>query len=597
MKNESMAYSAGINAKGPRPDFYRDNFILLNGEWEFAFDDKAVGLKEDWQLKEHFEKRINVPFCYQSKASGIGDISAHPVVWYKRTVEIPEKMLGKNLWLCFGAVDYEATVWINGKFAVKHKGGHTPFQVQITDYLETDTAALKDGRQTAAIAVRAFDPYDVNIPRGKQHWNIATDRCWYTATTGIWQDVWLEAVDGIRINRVKITPDIDLKQAHVELFMDGDIPCGRIDWNLKFSNRCIREGAISVKGKSALFTIDVEEEDPINNNLRLWSCENPNLYDLEISLSADGRQQDKVLTYFGMRKIEVQGDKILLNNLPLYQRLVLDQGYWPDTLLTPPSDEAIIEDIELIKALGFNGARKHQKIESAKFYYYADVLGLLVWEEMPSAYKFDDVEIGNLIPEWIEAVERDYNHPCIITWVPFNESWGVRDILHNKEQQAFARSLYYITKALDKTRLVSTNDGWEMVTSDICGIHDYVGDGGKLYDKYLNKDELLAWTAVGKMLYSRGHRYEGQPVIISEFGGVAFEDGNDKSWGYNGKVAGEEQFLKRVDGLVKAIEKLEYTAGYCYTQLTDVEQETNGLLTADRKPKAEIQKLRAIFEK
>lgn len=578
----------GKNADAPRPDLYRENFNFLNGEWDFEFDDQNQGIKEKWFDLKGLEKRITVPFCFQSKASGIGLNEKHEIVWYKKKVTIPEGMKEKNVRIFFGAVDYETDVWINGQHVKKHIGGHTPFDLGIMDYIEANS-------NTFDVTLRVLDPFDIHIPRGKQHWNIQKDRCWYTNTTGIWQDVWLEATEGKRIEKLKLTPDIDSKSVKVEMVLEEAVEAAQLEWVLTFKQKNISKGTIILSGKYINFTLNVYEEDPIDNTMHLWSCKYPNLYDLELIFIEKEKEQDRLKTYFGMRKIEVRGDKILLNHVPLYQKLVLDQGYWPDTLMTPMNDQTLIKDIELVKLMGFNGVRKHQKIEVPKFYYFADRMGLLVWSEMPSAYGFNNESMTRIISEWSEVIERDYNHPSIITWVPMNESWGIRDVLFDKHQQDFALSLYHWTKAMDSSRIVSTNDGWEMLTSDICTVHDYISDGTAMYDKYKDVEKLFQWTAVGKMLYCDGYHYGGEPIIISEFGGVAFEDNNETSWGYNDKVTDDKMFINRVKGLVDTIDQLGYTSGYCYTQFTDVEQEKNGLLNADRTPKIEINRISKLF--
>lgn len=575
-------------AESPRPDFYREDWVSLNGQWDFEFDDANRGIGEKWFTGHEYLSEIRVPFCYQSQSSGICDTSLHEVFWYHRDLTIPIGKKGKRVWLNFGAVDYECDVWINGCHSGGHRGGNTPFVMEITPFL------LPEGH--CSITVRCRDSYDISQPRGKQHWNELTDRCWYTQTSGIWQNCWLEFTQGIRIERCLITPDIDRQTAEINIKLSDSIKEGNINWILRYEGNKKKEGMITVKGKKCRFLISMEYEDPIDNRVHLWSPEHPNLYDLELVLTEENLFCDSVESYFGMRRIERRENRILLNHYPLYQKLVLDQGYWKESLMTPPSREALRKDLLLVKEMGFNGVRKHQKAEEPGFLYLADTMGLLVWGEMPSNYAYSEDGTMDLTLEYHEIILRDYNHPSIITWVPFNESWGIRDVLFDKKQQSFALSLYHMTKALDDTRLVSTNDGWEAVEGDLLGIHDYEGDSKKLYEKYKNYEELFAGTAVGKMIYSDGYHYLGEPVLLSEFGGIAFEDGNSQSWGYNDKAAGEEEFLERFKGLLDAVKKLNYLSGFCYTQLTDVEQETNGLLYADRTPKVDMKKIREIME-
>ena len=323
----------------------------------------------------------------------------------------------------------------------------------------------------------------------------------------------------------------------------------------------------------------------------------PSLYEVELILTY-GNLSDRVSSYFGMRKIEVRNGHILLNNKPLYQRLILDQAYWEESLLTAPSDQSFIDDITLIKEMGFNGVRLHQKIEDPRFYYWADRLGLLVWAEMPSTYSYNQRATWNITRELHDFIARDRNHPSIICWVPLNESWGVRNIYANPDQQRFAVSLYHFIRMLDPSRLINTNDGWEQVTSDMCGIHDYIGDGESFSHIWKDIPTLLDGTTQGRMIYASGFSYEGQPILVTEFGGIAFSsDMKGNNWGYADSVENETQFLARLRSLIKAISEKKELQGFCYTQLTDVMQEVNGLLSITRKPKCPIEEIRNIIQK
>lgn len=566
----------------PRPDFERTEWLNLNGEWEFEFDDNNVGEDENWQSKKSFSRRINVPFCFQSELSGINDKGLHEIMWYKREVNLSENFMGKRVILNFGAVDYYTKVWINDTYVGCHRGGNVSFKMEITRYLK---------RKGNTLVVRVEDKYEPVQPRGKQYWKETPDRCWYTATSGIWQTVWIEAVGQNYIDRVKITPDIDKSAILTEFFLDNKPNNGKMNVKISYKGEVVKNISFDVKDRITKFTVNIKEDDYIDER-HYWTPANPNLYDIEFRLCEGDNEVDFVKSYFGMRKISIEGGQILLNNKPLYQRLILDQGYWAESLLTPPSDEAIVYDIEMTKKMGYNGARKHQKVEDPRYYYWADKLGLLVWGEMPSAYHFNSEEVENITGEWMEFINRDYNHPCIVTWVPLNESWGVRNIFKDNNQQNFALGLYYLTKALDGTRLVSTNDGWEQVHADICGIHDYIAKGEDFSKKYINVENAMKASTGHRMIYSQGTEYNGQPVLITEFGGIAFE-GKD-GWGYNGAVKDEASFLKRFDSITSAIKNMPYIQGYCYTQLTDVMQEVNGLMTADRKVKVDIEEVRRI---
>lgn len=569
----------------PRPDFERDDWQNLNGEWEFAFDDADAGEKENWQKREvPFADKILVPFCFQSKLSGIEDHGIHEFMWYRRHFDLEDSLKGRRILLKFGAVDTIAKVWLNGIYLGMHKGSYTSFEFDISEVVrETDNV----------LVVKAEDSYECSKPRGKQHWGLRPSGCWYTATSGIWQTVWMEAVDEVYLEKIRLTPDIDRRCVEAEFYFPRFYENVKLELNIFYKEKPVKYLLVSADRKNVKLTIDIREEDYVGE-IHYWTPEAPNLYDLDIKVHLKGRMTDHVRSYFGMRKISVSGKHILLNNRPYYQRLILDQGYWPDSLLTPPSDEAIRQDILLTKEFGYNGARKHQKIEDPRYYYWADRLGLLVWGEMPSGYAFDAEEIETITEEWVGFINRDYNHPCIVTWVPFNESWGVRNILTDKRQQAFGEALYYITKALDPIRLVSTNDGWEQIHGDICAVHDYAGEGDHFRRNYQDLPELFSKDAQGKMLYAEGYQYSGEPVLLTEYGGIAFCDNEKENWGYNSPVKDEEEFISRFTDLTQSVRSIPGLCGYCYTQLTDVQQEVNGLLTAERKCKIAPEVIREI---
>lgn len=569
----------------PRPDFERSEWMNLNGTWEFDFDDGNIGEAEEWFMGKTFSRSVSVPFCYQSKLSGIHSNEMHEYMWYKREFELPGSFIGKKVLLNFGAVDYIAKVWINGQFAGRHRGGHVSFKMDITNYINPGKNLL---------VVKAEDKYECTQPRGKQYWKDKPDRCWYTPTSGIWQTVWLETARGLYIDKLRMTPDIDSKTVLTEVYFDRAPVNAELSVTVSYKGVRKKRITTDITDRISRLTIDLKEEDYIDE-IQYWKPETPNLYDISFRVAENGSVSDEVQSYFGMRKISVEGDMILLNNNPCYQKLVLDQGYWPESLITPPSDEAIKYDIEMTKKMGFTGARKHQKIEDPRYYYWADKLGLLVWGEMPSPYDFNSDEIRNVTEEMLEFLDRDYNHPCIVTWVPLNESWGVRNIYTDRNQQDFARALYYMIKSMDKTRLISTNEGWEQVDSDICGIHDYEARSEGFNPRYQDREKLMLGSANNwRLLYAQGAKYEGQPVLITEYGGIAFESEDGENWGYNGAVKNEDSFFERYADITGAIRKTPYVRGYCYTQLTDVMQEVNGLMTADRKLKVDLERIRKI---
>lgn len=564
----------------PRPDFVRNEWETLNGTWEFSFEEPV------------FDRQIQLPFCYQSSMSGIGETKDCKTVWYRRTVELKEeKLAGKRLLLKFGAVDSEAKVWVNGQYVGEHVGGYSAFEMDITPFVTSGENEIK---------VQVMDDTNSDKPRGKQSWTGEKFGCWYTPCTGIWQSVWLEYVGRIHLKRVKYTPDVSSLSVLCEVFV-SDTEDTMVELTVRTQKDSIFLGSQRLLcrhgyGKAVVTLPDYD----IRRNELLWTPEEPNLIDVRVKVfsgDASGAEvcEDEVETYFGMRSIEYVNGRILLNGSAFYQRLILDQGYWPESILTPPSDEAIQKDILLTKKMGFNGARKHQKIEDPRYYYWADRLGLIVWGELPSAYQFNDNAVEASARELVRFVERDYNHPCIVTWVPVNESWGVREVLDNAQQQDYCRMLTYLVRSLDPVRLVSSNDGWEQVSeTDICAIHDYALFP-ETVQKYDDMEEICSGYSESRQLFAADNEYQGQPVILTEYGGIAFEKEEEEGWGYYRKVRNEEEFIQRLQPITEFLIRSGKFAGFCYTQLTDVMQEVNGLLHEDRTPKVSVEKLKEIF--
>lgn len=556
----------------PRPQFRRDIWQSLNGEWEFGFGDK-----------QNYDRRINVPFSYQWQASGIGDTSVHNTVWYKRKFTVSEK--NKRALLCFTASDYETDVWVNGNHVIKHIGGFTPFSADITEY-------LKEGENE--IVVRCIDTLETAVPRGKQTWTGEQFTCYYYPNSGIWGSVWIEFFGVDCIENYSLQSDIDNRRVYgyIEtLYGKAD----EAEIVLTFKDKRIKKQRISLDGKRTNYSINLAD-NAFDFGELLWWVDKPNLINVDYVLYKDGNICDNAHARIGLRKISVEDGKINLNDRPLFQRLILDQGYWEESGLTPPSIEALKKDIEISKAMGFNGARKHQKLEDPYFYYYAEELGFLVWAEMPSAYTFCDREVKAITAEWQEIVNVAKNFTSVIAYVPLNESWGAREIKTNKSQQNFARSLYYLTKSLDDTRLVSTNDGFENIEeSDILSIHDYeIKSAEEFPIKYNGNYDGM--HPQGWALFADGHSYKGQPVLLTEFGGIAFvNETNGETWGYGNGAKNADDLCERLEQLIKGIAKTEFQ-GYCYTQLTDVQLEVNGLLYADRTPKVAVDRLKKIFE-
>ncbi|MBD0378775.1 glycoside hydrolase family 2 protein [Paenibacillus sedimenti] len=573
----------------PRPQFVRQSWLSLNGEWDFRFDDDNAGESEKWYRQLNGNLKITVPFTYETKASGIGEETFHPNVWYERTLAIPMEQEGNKVILHFQAVDYIAKLWVNGTKVGQHQGGYAAFSFDITPYIQFGA----DNR----IVLKAEDSQSCTQPRGKQRWIDNNFECFYVQTTGIWQSVWVEYVAPSYIKSVKITPDIDRNSVRFEYQTHRAASSKqlRLETRISLQDQLIKQSSLVID--RPWLGLDVELFHEANGpwKVKTWSPERPNLYDVEFVLYEEDTIIDHVYSYFGMRKVSIEKGKVLLNNTPYYQRLILDQGYWPESHLTPPSEEALIEDIRAVQAMGYNGVRKHMKIEDSRFLYWCDVLGLLVWSEMAATFEFNDEAVDNFTTEWVEIVRQQYNHPSIVTWVPFNESWGIQQILTHAQQQKFTEGIYHLTKSLDPHRPVVVNDGWEHTVSDILTLHDYEERGEAFSKRYADKHAVtnneFSFNHL-KYAMAQGYAYRGQPIIISEFGGIAFK--TDKGWGYGNQVDNEAAFLERFRSITQAIKDTEYVCGYCYTQITDVQQEVNGLLTEDRKPKVALELIKEI---
>lgn len=458
----------------PRPQLVRDQWQSLNGEWEFEFDDEHRYCLPSDDIP--WSRRIHVPFAPESELSGIGDTGFHNACWYRCRFKVEQR--GARTLLHFGAVDYQARVWINNHMVAEHEGGHTSFTADITD-------ELVEGEQTLVLFVED-DPADLNKPRGKQDWQLEPHSIWYPRTTGIWQTVWLENVGATYIRRLRWTPIFDGYELGCEVLAGGDAAPGlAVEVKVWHGGKLLAADSYLMVGQEANRKIALSDPgiDDSRNEI-LWSPERPTLLDAELTLYRDGQVLDRVRSYTAMRSVSINRDRFMLNGRPYHLRLVLDQGYWLQSLMTAPSDEDLRRDVELAKAMGFNGVRKHQKIEDPRYLYWADRLGLLVWEEMPSAYAFSARAMTRLLHEWSEAIERDYSHPSLIVWVPFNESWGVPNLTAMQSHRNAVEALYHLTRMLDQTRPVIGNDGWEASATDILGIHDYDPDPERVRQRY-----------------------------------------------------------------------------------------------------------------
>ena len=568
----------------PRPQLVRAGAVILNGSWDFSIDATAharTPADVTWQ------QAITVPFAPETSHSGVGNTGFFLACWYRRLFAAPAVPAGGRLLLHFGAVDYHATVWVNDAWVGEHEGGYTPFTFDITDYLKPD------GEQV--VVVRAYDdPADLAKPRGKQDWQLEPHSIWYPRTTGIWQTVWLEPVPPVRIGRLRWTPSLSRWELGFQAWLAG----GPQD-NLRLQVKLFAGQDLLVDDTYAVHAGEVHRRIALSDpgiddyrNALLWSPSSPTLISAEIRLwHGRGELQDEVQSYTALRSVGVDGDVFVLNGRPYPLRLVLDQGLWPHTGLTAPSDEAMRDDVALAKQMGFNGVRKHQKIEDPRYLYWADKLGLFVWEEMPSAYRFTTQSVARLVREWMCVIERDFSHPCIIAWVPINESWGVPNLPDNPAERSYVQALYHLTKTLDGTRPVIGNDGWESVATDMIGIHDYDASAERLAQRYQAHGALPRLfkheRPGGRRLLLTDHTHAEHPVILSEFGGIACVRQGDDGWGYS-NVQSPTELAVRYARLLEAVRASGVFGGFCYTQFADTYQERNGLLYDDRTPKFAI---------
>ena len=583
----STAIGAQPRAEYPRPQFERADWVNLNGEWSFALDLSDSGRDRDFYNSKGFEQRITVPFAPESKLSGIGYTDFINSVWYQRMIQIPSAWQGKRVKLNFGAVYYESEVYIDGRFVGRHYGGSDSFAFDITDF-------VGDGKEHSIVVHAESDLRSGTQPGGKQSTNYYSYGCSYTRTTGIWQTVWMEAVDDMALERVQVVTDIDNEQIVV-------IPTY---YNVAGGNTLsveVRDGGKVVAHAESAAVQGVPVVVALKK-AKLWSPESPFLYDVVYEVKdAEGKTLDRVDAYVGMRKVHIDGNKIYLNNKPYYQRLVLDQGFYPDGIWTAPSDEALKHDIEMSKAAGFNGARLHQKVFEERFHYWADKLGYIVWGEMASWDKdFNSVAAArNFLSEWGNIVVRDRNHPALIVWTPFNEEFGVP----SNEAGRFLTDVYNETRRLDPTRPVNTVSGGIYVISDFCTAHCYEQDGARLHSMLFDGEKFYQPQGPNEG-FERAIRklyYDGSlPYLLDEFGGIKCaetqpEGGN--SWGYGNAAPTREDFYTRLEALVKAIvDHSDKICGFCYTQLTDVEQEQNGVYYYDRGEKFDMGRVKAIFQ-
>lgn len=671
----------------PRPDWQRPslNWHSLNGPWSFLFDDNDVGQAQGWHLNglpsevfvdpaltntasptqdsesitakiagdtqalikgnvfksdgavRHQKRDIQVPYVWQSPASGIEEKGVHEVYWYQRSFRdlrtSGQKERGDRVSLRFGAVDYEAKVWVDGSFVGGHRGGHVPFSIDVTD------AFAKEGEGGEhRVTIRVYDSaYDLTQPRGKQYWGAQPESIFYTPSGGIWQSVWLEVVPRVRLGdssdgtvlrsdnieggklkaRIRVLDrpagwkyavGLEVSLGGVRVSSTGKVDLPRESDFVSFeADMRLNEDRIKQLGQDVLSTAQLNDDRAWLNNVALWSPNHPTLYTLTLSLyDPSGTKIDTVETTTGMRKISWSDSAFRLNNRPYFQALFLDQGYWPHTFMTPPSPDALKTDIQLSKSMGFNGCRKHQKVEDPFFHYWADRLGFLVWGEMANAYSFSSQYVERFDQEWREAVLRDINHPSVVAWTPVNESWAYTDLAHSVEQRNHIRNLYYATKVLDPTRPINDNCGWEHVKGDLTTFHDY-SDGDKLAQTCKTVGGILAPKADRPVFVAAlpekgddGAKHDpSAPIICTEFGGINIAQGEagtgERDWGYT-TASDPKDLLQRIETMMRGIVEGGHICGFVYTQLTDIEQEVNGLYTLERKEKLDAAEVKKIVD-
>lgn len=573
-------------AEHPNPQWERDTWKNLNGTWEFEFDFGCSAVERRLWEKERFDREILVPFCPESRLSGIGYTDFISGVAYRRNFELSQEELSGRVLLHFGAVDYEASVYVNGTLVGSHKGGYTSFCFDITKH-------VAPGPNTLFVAVKD-DVRSGLQPKGKQAHLYASSGCDYTRTIGIWQTVWLEFAPERHIQSAKYYPDPANGKVTVTGLVQGQ---GTLQLTALWEDKPVGEAALSVEDGFFTAQLDLSET-------HLWEPGKGGLYTLLLSFG-----EDRVKSYFGLRTAKFQGRKFLLNGKSLFQRFVLDQGFYPDGIYTAPTEEDLVKDIQLSFAAGFNGARLHEKVFEARFLYHCDRLGYLVWGEYPN-WGLDHahpLSTETYLNQWSEAVERDFNHPAIIGWCPFNETWGYRE---EREKNALLTSLYKLTKRLDPTRPCIDSSGNYRILSEVYDIHDYDQDTQSFQARWDGLTDRIRETGgvipaedpffnsapegpSGRAPFFN-QPYDNQPIFVSEYGGIRWPDDTVEGWGYGNAPATPEEFFARYKGLTEALLNNPEIFGFCYTQLYDVEQEVNGLYTYGRAQKFDISLIQKI---
>lgn len=584
-----MKHTKSYVPNHPNPQFSRENFINLNGDWGFCFDDDNNGIANNFNNGFKEKRTIVVPYSYEYPSSNINETKYHKVLWYQK--ELSYVSDGLRWILHFEGSDYETNVYVNGQLVGNHIGGYTAFKFDITNY-------LKNG--TNLIVVRIYDDFDATRSRGKQRWMDKTYECFYIPNSGINKTVWLEKVAETNLEAVRITPSFNETNVEMEYEINGNFENCEIETIISFDDFIISKERKIILRPCFKQTFDITSDNS-TMKIHAWTPNYPLLYDVEYNIYKDNKKIDTVKSYFGVSEFSSKGNKLYLNRDSLFPKLILNQGYSKEGGITLTEQE-MIKDIALMQEIGFNGNRVHQKIESQLFYYYCDALGFLLWQELPSAYEWKTATIKNLADEWVDILLQHHNHPSIMTNVIINESWGTWAIRKNVLQQEFVTGLYHLTKSLEPNRFAISNDGWEHTVSDILTFHNYASTYKELLQEYQISYEnihLGIHNSLGstKDFESCGYNNGIKPVMLTEFGGIAFVKDKNRGWGYGNLEDNEESFLRRFKEQMDAIYDSNLFTGYCFTQLSDVQQEVNGLVDENRNFKVNKEELKKIISR
>ncbi len=567
----------------PNPMKYRENYMLLNGDWDFAFDENNEGLFKHYE--KYFPKgnKIVVPYPYQSEASGINLPNKQcDVIWYEKEFFI--NSLDKTHVITFGAVDYKSMIFVNGTYVLTHEGGYDSFSIDLTPY-------IKEGNNK--ITLRIEDTMEIDQVRGKQRWRKDSFTCFYIETSGIVKDVYIEQLDKKHIEEFTLKANYESKTLSIDVV--APINTSLVVNLLDAEGNLVKKQQFEIQNNEEEFVMNVD-------NVIAWSSENPYLYNVELTLLDNGNEVDKILSYCGFITVALKGNRIHINGNDTYLRFVLNQGYWLDTITTP-TEEEILKDVELTVECGFNGARMHEHVPSPLNFYYMDLYGLYAWQECPSAHGYSYKANKQYFKQFPRLIKEHFSHPCIIAYVLWNESWGVNEIKESIEIQKMTVDMYNLIKPIANGRLVISNDGWEHTVSDVITFHNYAESYKELHSFFDgNIEKIIAGENAEcvqnfKDFFAGDYRYSGQAIMFSEFAGIAFEKDDESGWGYGKSVGTQKDFLKKYGEMLDFIHDHKEMCGFCMTQLTDVYQEKNGIFTMDRKVKVPVEEIKKLHSK